>query len=114
MNNTLSKEASRQGLTLVAIKTLHTAIWGLLAGCIVALPFVGVDAPFRLGTGADRSCSGRMRRAGSQPGGCPLTDMAARWTTERTPSFDELIVWWEWLKPEARIRAASTMHKQFL
>lgn len=25
----------------MAIKTLHTAIWGLLAGCIVALPFVG-------------------------------------------------------------------------
>lgn len=119
MTNSLSKEASRQGLALVAIKSLHTAIWGLLAGSILALPFVAwmrhFDWALMLTVLVLIECCVLAINGGR----CPLTDLAARWTTKRTSSFDiylpdwlakhnkaifgtlfvvnELIVRWEWL-----------------
>lgn len=79
---------------LTAVKLLHTAIWALMAGCIVAVP---IAAWFReLGWAAALSapvfaeCAilalNRFR--------CPLTDVAARHTEDRAPNFDIYLPEW--------------------
>jgi hypothetical protein len=120
MTNTLSKETSRQGLALVAIKTLHTAIWALLVCSILALPFVAWMRHFDWALMLTALVLFECGVLAINGGRCPLTDLAARWTSERTPSFDiylpdwlarhnkaifgtlfvvnELIVYWEWLR----------------
>ena len=104
---------------LVAIKLLHTAIWAVLAGSILALPVAAFTRHFRwaLMLTAFVVCECGMLAANR--GRCPLTDWAARFTENRTANFDiylpnwlarnnkaifgtlfavnELIVLWRWL-----------------
>lgn len=80
--------------TLRAIKALHTLVWAVFAGSIVAIPvftaldrltvawgligFVFLEVLVLLGNG--------MR--------CPLTDVAARYTSERQDNFDNYLPLW--------------------
>jgi hypothetical protein len=73
---------------LIAIKLLHTVVWAFFGGCVVLIPV----AAWRGRVGLAALCIGivamevailafnRMR--------CPLTDVAARYTTERHDNFD--------------------------
>jgi hypothetical protein len=79
---------------LTAIKLLHTLIWAFLAGSIVALPVVGVLRRFRSAailTGVVLLECGVLAVNG---GRCPLTDLAARYTNDRAPSFDIYLPNW--------------------
>ena len=104
---------------LEAIKLLHTAIWAVLAGSILALPVAAFTRHLRwaliLTAIVVCECGGLAANRGR----CPLTDWAARFTEDRAANFDiylpnwlarnnkaifgilfalnELIVLWRWL-----------------
>lgn len=79
---------------LMGIRVLHTVIWLFFAGCVVAIPFAGIQ--------------GRVHRAAILTGlvlvevlvlaanrwRCPLTDLAGRYTEERADNFDIYLPRW--------------------
>ncbi len=80
--------------TLRAIKLVHTIVWALFAGCIVALPIAAWRGDFKIAAiliGAV-CCevlvliANRMR--------CPLTDIAERFTSDRRDNFDIYLPVW--------------------
>ena len=79
---------------LVMIKVLHMVIWAFFVGCIVALPVVGGLRHFHLAAILSVlvliECFvlavNRLR--------CPLTDLAAKYTTNRSPDFDIYLPVW--------------------
>jgi hypothetical protein len=107
-------------VALTAIKLLHTAIWALLAGCILALPIAGFMHRFDWALILSALTLVECGTLALNRGRCPLTDLAARFTGERSDNFDiflpnwlarcnksifgtlfvmnELIVLWLWLK----------------
>ena len=79
---------------LTAIKLLHTLIWAFKAASIVALPVLGVLRRFRWAgvlTGFVLLECGVLAVNG---GRCPLTDLAARFTSDRAPNFDIYLPNW--------------------
>ncbi len=113
-------DRSRRFNALAAIKLLHTAIWAVLAGCILALPITGLLHRFRWAIILTVIIFAECSVLALNKGRCPLTDLAARLTDERADNFDiylpnwvarhnkptfgtlfvvnELIVLWFWLK----------------
>jgi len=79
---------------LTAIKVLHTVVWALLAGAIVALPFLAGQGDFRwaavLSVLIWVEC-GVLLANGWR---CPMTDLAAKYTVDRSPNFDIYIPNW--------------------
>jgi len=79
---------------LEAIKLFHTAIWLFFAGCIVAIPFAGARRKFRFAvvlTGLvliECAVLAMNRRR------CPLTDLAGRYTEDRTDNCDIYLPLW--------------------
>ena len=73
---------------LVAIKLLHTLIWAALAGCVLAVPFLGLLHRFRLAAILSVIALAECLVLGVNGGKCPLTDWAGRFTTNRGPNFD--------------------------
>jgi len=79
---------------LQAIKLLHTAVWAMFAGCILAIPILALRGAF--GTAAILIgvvsvevavlVANRMR--------CPLTAVAARYTPDRSDDFDIYLPLW--------------------
>ena len=79
---------------LTAIKLLHTLIWALLAASILVLPITAVMRRFRWAamlTGLVLLECGLLALNG---GKCPLTDLAARFTTDRAHNFDIYLPDW--------------------
>lgn len=80
--------------SLRAVKLLHTAVWAVFAGSIVAIPVFAYQG--RLGVAAALIAfvmlevavlaGNRMR--------CPLTDVAARYTEDRRDNFDIYLPLW--------------------
>jgi hypothetical protein len=105
---------------LVAIRLLHTVVWAVLAGCILALPIAALLHRFDWATILSVIILAECAVLALNNGRCPLTGVAARFTDERTDNFDiylpngvarhnkaicgtlfvinELIVLWRWLK----------------
>jgi len=79
---------------LIAIKILHTAIWAVLAGCIVALPVLGVMHWFRRAAIVSGIVLVECTVIAVNRGRCPLTDWAARFTADRTANFDIYLPVW--------------------
>jgi hypothetical protein len=104
---------------LIAIKLLHTLVWALIAGCIVAIPIIVFT--WNLGWAAVLSAVVLAECAvlAGNRGRCPLTDWAGRYTDHRADNFDiylpnwlarhnklifgslfvldELILFWRWV-----------------
>src|SRR5664279_581713 len=76
------------------VKVTHTVIWAFFAGCIVALPIVALRnnlgvAMFLIGIVSLEILVlifNRLR--------CPLTDIAARYTQDRSDNFDIYLPLW--------------------
>jgi hypothetical protein len=79
---------------LVVIKILHTAIWALLAGCIVAIPLAGARRQFVCAAALTGLVLVECAVLAVNRGRCPLTDLAARYTEERTDNFDIYLPLW--------------------
>ncbi|HET8667077.1 MAG TPA: hypothetical protein VFM10_03790 [Terriglobales bacterium] len=104
---------------VTAIKLLHTAVWALLAGCVIALPVLAFRGQFRLALILTLIIVCECAVLAANQGRCPLTDWAARFTDDRADNFDiylpnwlarnnkvifgslfavnEVIVLWRWL-----------------
>ncbi len=80
--------------SLRVVKLVHTVVWAFFAGCIVAFPiFAAVGAFRKAGVLIAIVCVevviilfNRWR--------CPLTDVAARYTDDRSDNFDIYLPLW--------------------
>lgn len=92
-----STQASR---TLALIRTVHTVAWSFFAGCIVALPVAGLL--HRFGDAALLAFLVLIECLvlAANRGRCPLTDLAAHCTADRSPNFDIYLPRWlaQWNK----------------
>ena len=79
---------------LTAIKLLHTLIWAVLAACIVALPVVGMLRRFRWAAILTGIVLLECAVLAINGGRCPLSDLAARFTPERSSNFDIYLPGW--------------------
>jgi hypothetical protein len=79
---------------LTAIKLLHTLIWAFLAASILALPVAGVLRRFRWAAVLTRFVLLECSVLAINGGKCPLTDLAARYTTDRIHNFDIYLPNW--------------------
>lgn len=81
-------------MMLTATKVLHTVVWAFVACCIIALPFVAGYGAFRwvrvLSIVVLVEC-GVLLANGWR---CPLTDLASKYTADRSPNFDIYIPNW--------------------
>jgi hypothetical protein len=80
--------------SLRTVKVLHTGVWAFFAGCIVAIPILGLARRFEaaavfigivLAEGIVLVVNGLR---------CPLTDVAARYTDDRGDNFDIYLPLW--------------------
>ncbi len=79
---------------LVSIKVLHTLIWAFFAGCILAVPVAAVCRRFRWALVLSAAVVVECVVLALNGGGCPLTDWAARYTSDRSPNFDIYLPIW--------------------
>jgi hypothetical protein len=87
-------QAGRRVQALTLVKLLHTVIWAFFAGCILALPVTGLMRKFGWALALTMlvlvECAvlilNRMK--------CPLTDVAARYTSNRADNFDIYLPNW--------------------
>lgn len=79
---------------LRAVKLIHTFVWAVFAGCILAIPILVYRrsmtaawlAVLVFAVEVIVLLTNRMR--------CPLTDVAGRYTTDRRPNFDIYMPLW--------------------
>jgi hypothetical protein len=79
---------------LTAIKLLHTAVWALLAGCILVLPIAGLRHRFDWAVIVTAIILVECGVLALNRGRCPLTDLAARFNGERADNFDIYLPNW--------------------
>ncbi|MDP2346011.1 MAG: hypothetical protein Q8O67_34045 [Deltaproteobacteria bacterium] len=70
------------------IKLVHTAVWALIAGCIVALPIVAWTGRFAVAGALIAVVLAEVVVLAFCGGRCPLTPLAARYTNDRRDNFD--------------------------
>jgi hypothetical protein len=79
---------------LLLVKVVHTIVWAFFAACIIAIPISGWRG--RLGT-AGILCGvvfGEVVVLALNRWRCPLTPVAARYTTDRRDNFDIFLPEW--------------------
>lgn len=74
--------------TLRAVKVAHTVVWAAFASCIVAIPVAAYVENFRLAALLVAIVMIEVAVLFANHFRCPLTDIAARYTTERSANFD--------------------------
>ncbi len=114
-----AQQVSNSDWRLTRIKLLHTAVWALLAGCIVALPVLAFMRHFGGALIVTVIIIGECAVLAANRGRCPFTDWAARFTDDRADNLDiylpnwlarynkatfgtlfavnEIVVLWRWL-----------------
>jgi hypothetical protein len=75
-------------MSLRAIKALHTAVWAVFAGAILAIPVVAWLGSLGWAALLIGLVLLEVAVLGCNRGRCPLTDLAARFTEDRAPNFD--------------------------
>lgn len=79
---------------LFAIKAFHTLVWALFAGCIVAIPLAVHADNLRVATLLIALVLIEVMIIAFNRGSCPLTGMAARYTSDRADNFDIFLPVW--------------------
>jgi hypothetical protein len=86
--------AASQRRMLIATKLLHTVVWVVQGGGILSLPFLAWRGAF--GWAAMITvfllCHAAVLRLNERR--CPLTDVAVRYTSDRSPNFDAYVPVW--------------------
>jgi hypothetical protein len=88
------KAQSQRIPLLVGIKLLHTGVWLFFAGCIVAIPLAGAWRRFRWAAILTGLVLVECAVLAMNRGRCPLTDVAGRYTKDRTDNFDIYLPLW--------------------
>lgn len=85
----------------MVIRLFHTAVWAVLAGCIIGLPVVALmnrlDLAAALTLVVIVECGVLVLNAGQ----CPVTTLAARYTEDRADNFDIYLPEWLALRNKA-------------
>ncbi len=81
-------------MALRVIKLVHTVIWALFAGAILALPITGIVHRFDWAVALTAVVLGECAVLAFNRGRCPLTDVAARYTHDRADNFDIYLPRW--------------------
>ena len=79
---------------LILIKVAHTAVWALVAGAIVALPFLAWRGAFGWAAVCSALALAECALLLANGRRCPMTDWAARYTSDRSLNFDIYIPRW--------------------
>ena len=79
---------------LIAIKLLHTVVWAFMAGCILALPVTAFLRRFDWAAILTTIIIMECIVLALNGGRCPLTTVAARFTSERAANFDIYLPLW--------------------
>jgi hypothetical protein len=79
---------------LTLIKIAHTAIWAVMASAIVVLPIAAFRGNHRLALCLTLAITAECAVLASNQGRCPLTDLAARFTSDRAANFDIYLPYW--------------------
>lgn len=79
---------------LRAVKIAHTLAWGVFAGCILALPVVAYMRQFRFAGVLIGIVMVEVVVLMANDYKCPLTAVAARYTSDRRPNFDIYLPVW--------------------
>jgi hypothetical protein len=80
--------------TLHVIKLLHTAVWALFAGAILAIPIAAWLDAWRLAVALIVLVSAECVVLAANRMRCPLTGIAARYTEDRQENFDIYLPLW--------------------
>src|SRR6185369_13263278 len=86
--------ARRVPLTLGVIKTVHTVVWALFAGCVVSVPALAWRGDVRAATVVIGVVMVEVVILAVNRGHCPLTPLAARYTADRRDNFDIFLPVW--------------------
>jgi len=79
---------------LRAVKVVHTVAWAIFAGCIVALPVAAYLNDFEVAAILIAIVLVEVIVLFTNHFRCPLTDVAARYTTDRRANFDIYLPLW--------------------
>jgi len=79
---------------LIAIKLLHTIIWAFFATCVIAKPIVVLRRRFKWVRILTALVLIECGILALNHGRCPLTDMAARYTSAHADNFDIYLPAW--------------------
>lgn len=90
-----------QSATLKAIKAAHTIVWALIAGCTLAVPFAAWRGEHRAAAWLAAVVFVEVGVLVLNSWQCPLTSVAARYTSDRRANFDIYLP--EWLAKHNKI-----------
>ncbi len=76
------------------VRLLHTAIWTVMASAILALPWIACTRHFRWAAAITALVILEGIVLLLNHGRCPLTDVAARYTSDRRDNFDIYLPLW--------------------
>lgn len=79
---------------LRAVRILHTVVWALFAGCILALPYFAWRRHMQVAWILVVIVAIEVAVLFANRFRCPLTDVAARYTDDRRPNFDIYLPMW--------------------
>jgi hypothetical protein len=79
---------------LRVVKIVHTVVWALFAGCILAIPIVTWRGDLSRAWILIAIVSAEVLVLGANRMRCPLTDVAARYTDDRRDNFDIYLPLW--------------------
>ena len=81
----MTNEAARR---LRTVKLLHTVVWAVFAGCIVAIPVLAWQSQLKVAAVLASGVLVEVVVLWLNGWRCPLTDVAARYTQDRRANFD--------------------------
>lgn len=79
---------------LFAIKSFHTLVWAFFAGCIIAIPLAVYFNHLRVAALLIALVLVEVLVIALNRGSCPLTAVAARYTSDRADNFDIFLPAW--------------------
>ena len=94
MIDTVPETDSRAVRALMAVRVLHTAVWAFFVACILALPVAGWLRHFDWAAVLTGFIVLECGVLAVFRGRCPLTLIAARFTSDRSPAFDIFLPEW--------------------
>jgi hypothetical protein len=86
---------------LRSVRLLHTVVWAVFAGCIVALPICVWRGQLRVAWILVAIVTVEVAVLLANRFRCPLTDVAARYTDDRRANFDIYLP--EWLARQNKL-----------
>jgi hypothetical protein len=76
------------------VKIVHTLVWAVFAGCIVAIPWFALSERLRVAGVICAIVFGEVVILALNQWRCPLTPIAARYTDDRRDNFDIFLPEW--------------------